>query len=80
MKILSGSDKGEHTYIKMYPTDAPMNTKLEEAVSLLEDEDFQGAITMLSEIITNKKSYDAYMLCVCFKPNKFLSMLKIYFI
>ena len=62
VKILSGSDKGEHTYIKMYPTEAPMNTKLEEAVSLLEDEDFQGAIKMLSEIINNKKSYDAYML------------------
>ena len=62
VKILSGSEKGEHTYIKMYPTEAPMNTKLEEAVSLLENEDYQGAIKMLSEIISSKRNYDAYML------------------
>ena len=62
IKILSGSDKGEHAFVKMYPTEVSTSTKIEEAVSLLENEDYRGAIKILSEIIDRKGNYDAYML------------------
>lgn len=67
VKILSGSDKGEYTYIKMYPTEAPLHEKVDEVIELLKNENFQSAIKVSSSIIganssNNETRYIGYML------------------
>ena len=53
--------------IKTYPTEAPIYEKVDEAIGLLKNENYQSAIKMLTEVVVSKSAdnetrYSAYML------------------